>query len=153
MPSYAPRQFLDLLSTNSLVEPAVLTVYGPVTSDPDDAQALLFAFSRPCDRWLRVPLSLIASVNYARNVTCGDHEHPFVRLALRRPQPDNAEALVFAQLYAQARSASSTAASTATSQDRSSAAGDCETITFDDVPYACCPPATGQGPWDCSILL
>lgn len=152
MPSYEPRQFLDLLSKDGLVEPSVVTVYGPVAADPDDAQSLLFAFSRPCDRWLRVPLSLIVSVNYARNVTCGDHEHPFVRLALRRPQPGNAEALVFAQLYAQARSARSMATSTAAGQDRPSA-GDCDTFTFDDVPYVCCPPASGSGPWDCSILL
>jgi hypothetical protein len=152
MPSYDPRQFLDLLSRGSLVEPAAVTVYGPVKADPDDAQSLLLAFSRPCDRWVRVPLSLIASVNYARNVTCGDHEHPFVRLSLRHPEPENAEALAFAQLYGQAGSARLGATSTATSQDRLNA-GDCETFTFDDVPYACCPPASGQGSWDCSILL
>jgi hypothetical protein len=153
MPAYEPREFLDLLSKDSLVEPAVFTVYGPVKADPDDAQSLLLAFSRPCDRWLRVPLSLIVSVNYARDVSCGDHEHPFVRLALRRPHSDNAEALVLAELYAQVRRAPFAATSTVTTQERSSAAGDCETFTFDDVPYACCPPAGGSGPWDCTILL
>jgi hypothetical protein len=153
MPSYDPREFLDQLSRDALVEPADLTVYGPVADDPEDETVLRIALSRPYDRWLRVPLSLIAAVNYARNVSCGDHTHPFVRLSLRRPAADNVEALVFAQLFAHSSAPRASTVAALSTLAPAASGGDCETFTFDDVPYACCPPASGQGPWDCTILL
>jgi len=153
MPTYEPDQFLALLSADELVEPSDLSIYGTVKADPDDGSTLLFGISPSCQHWLQIPLSLISSITYARNTRCGDHQHPFVRITLARPQPDNAAAFVFMQLFANAKASAASARLKSVVADQAAAGGDCETFTFDDVPYACCPPASGSGPWDCLIML
>jgi len=153
MPRYEPAEFRSQLSAGQLVEPTDLTIYGTVNADPEDGEVLLFGISPGCRHWLRIPLSLIVSVTYARNLSCGDHEHPFVRLALARPEPDDAAAFVFMQLFADAQASARSSRPAGKVKEQADAGSDCETFTFDDIPYACCPPASGSGPWECLIML
>jgi hypothetical protein len=154
MRSYEPAEFVSLLASDQLDEPMNLTVYGPVKADENDSSALLLSTSPLCEQWLRIPISSIASIQHGGTVSCKDHRHPFVRIVLAEPSEEEATAFLFMRLFALAN-ANAAAARTRTSGPGPAPAdaGDCETLTFDDVPYACCPPASGSGPWDCSILL
>jgi hypothetical protein len=154
MRSYEPAEFVSLLASDQLDEPMNLTVYGPVKADENDSSALLLSTSPLCEQWLRIPISSIASIQHGGTVSCKDHRHPFVRIVLAEPSEEEVTAFLFMRLFALANANAAAAGRKAPGSGRARAdAGDCETLTFDDVPYACCPPASGSGPWDCSILL
>ncbi len=153
MRSYEPSEFLARLAADDLDDPADLTLYGLVKPDAEDPPALLFGLSPSCEPWIRIPAAAISSVKHARNLTCGDHQHPFVRIVLQAPPQSDAAAFLFMRLFAQARTAAAAARVRAVGPDGPAAAADCETFTFDDVPYACCPPASGSGPWECLIAV
>jgi hypothetical protein len=77
-----------------------------------------------------------------------------VRIVLAEPSEEETTAFLFMRLFALANANAAAAGRRTSGPGPARAdAGDCETLTFDDVPYACCPPASGSGPWDCSILL
>ena len=154
MPTYEPAEFVRLLALDQLGEPLGLTVYGPVKADEDDSSVLLLSISASCKQWMPVPLASIASIQHGGNVRCNDHEHPFAKVVLAEPGGEEASAVLFMRLFALANTNAAAARRKAVSEAGAPApAGDCDTFTFDDVPYACCPPASGTGPWDCSILL
>lgn len=146
---YEPDEFVSLLASNQLDElPLNVTVYGPAKADENDRSALLVSMSTSCDQWIRIPVSLISSVQHGGSVSCKDHRHPFVRIVLTEPSKENTSAVLLMRLFAEEK------AKTAAARTRAlRAGGDCETFEFDDVPYACCPPASGSGSWDCTILL
>lgn len=146
---YEPGEFVSLLASNQLDElPLSVAVYGPVKAAENDSSALLFSMSTSCDQWIRIPVSLISSIQHGGSVSCKDHRHPFVKIVLTEPSKENTSAALFMRLFAVEK------AKTAAARTRAlSGGGDCETFTFDDVPYVCCPPASGSGPWDCLILL
>jgi hypothetical protein len=146
MRDYEPTEFLYLLASNRLEKPPLnLTIYGPVKADENDSSMLLFSTSTSCDQWVRIPVSLIRSIQHGGSVRCKDHEHAFVRIVLSEPNDDDVTAVLFMRLFADEQ------AKAAAARTRALRAGDCETFEFDGIPYACCPPARGSGPWDCTI--
>ncbi|MGE5290146.1 MAG: hypothetical protein ACM3ML_23765 [Micromonosporaceae bacterium] len=146
---YEPAEFLSQLASNQLEEPPLnLTIYGPVKADENDGSVLLFSMSASCDQWMRIPVSLISSIQHGGSVSCKDHRHPFVRVVLTEPSKEDVSAVLFMRLFAEEKAKAAAARTKALAES-----GDCDTFTFDDVPYACCPPPSGSGPWDCKILL
>src|SRR5215207_1153705 len=86
MRNYEPAEFLYLLASNRLEKPPLnLTIYGPVKVDENDSSVLLFSVSTTCDQWVRIPVSLIGSIQHGGSVRCKDHEHAFVRIVLTEP--------------------------------------------------------------------
>jgi hypothetical protein len=147
MPDYEPAEFLNLLALNRLEKPPLdLTIYGPVKADENDNSVLLFSVSTSCDQWVRIPVSLIRSIQHGGSVRCKDDEYAFVRIELTEPNEEDVSAVLFMRLFAEERA---NAAAQRTKALRAS--GDCETLKFDGIPYACCPPASGRGSWDCTI--
>jgi hypothetical protein len=154
MRTYEPAEFISLLASNQLDEPIHLTVYGLVKADENDSSVLLFSISASCEQWIRIPVSLISSVQHGGNVSCKDHQHPLVRIVLAEPNKDDVSAVLFMRLFVDAKAKAAAARMKAFSGGVARMqAGDCETFTFDDVPHVCCPPAGGSGSWDCWIML
>lgn len=146
---YEPSEFVSLLASNQLDEPPLnLAIYGPVKADENDRSALLFSISTSCDQWIRIPVALISSIQHGGSVSCKDHRHAFVRIVLSEANEEDVSATIFMRLFAEEKTKAAAARTSALAER-----GDCETFEFDDVPYACCPPASGSGPWDCKILL
>lgn len=135
MRTYEPSEFISQLAANELVEPLDLTLYGLVKVDEKDSSVLYFSSARSCEQWISIPVSLISSVSHIRNVKCKDHQHPLAKITLAEPDKDNAQAVLFMQLFAQAKASAPTRrmakASAMTRQG-------CEILEFDDVPYLCC---------------
>jgi hypothetical protein len=150
MRSYEPAEFISLLASDQLDEPMNLTVYGPVKADENDSSALLLRL-RPMRAMAPHPDFLIPSIQHGGTVSC-----KIIGILCQDRAAEPSEEETTAYLHAAlALNANAAAARTRTSGPGPAPAdaGDCETLTFDDVPYACCPPASGSGPWDCSILL
>ncbi len=136
MRTYEPSEFVSQLTANKLVEPLDLTLYGLVKADENDSSVLWFSSSLSCEQWMSIPVSLISSVSHIRNVKCKDHHHPLAKIALAEPDREDASAVLFMQLFAQAK-ATGAANRIATSKKGLARQG-CEVLTFDDVPYLCC---------------
>ncbi|WP_040593190.1 hypothetical protein [Mesorhizobium metallidurans] len=136
MRTYEPSEFVSQLAANQLVEPMDLTLFGLVKADETDSSVLLFSSSFSCEQWVSIPVSLISSVAHIRNVKCKDHQHPLAKISLSEPNKEDASAVLFMQLFAQAR-ATAPAARMKTSNGGRARQG-CEVLTFDDVPYLCC---------------
>jgi hypothetical protein len=150
MRTFEPAEFVSLLASNQLVEPLNLTIFGLVKTDEHDRSVLLLSISPACERWIPIPLSLISSIRYIRNVTCKDHQHPFVRLEFAEPKKEDAAAALFMRLFAQSKTKAAARAKAAGAIRPFMTQG-CEVLEFDDVPYVCCPG--DGGPWDCQIML
>ncbi|KQV83608.1 hypothetical protein [Rhizobium sp. Root1220] len=136
MRTYEPSEFISQLSTNQLVEPVDLTLFGLVKVDENDSSVLCFSSSLSCEQWISIPISLISSVAHVRNVKCKDHQHPLAKVTLAEPEKDDASARLFMQLFTQAR-ANAPAKRMAKSK-AIMAREECEVLEFDDVPYLCC---------------
>ena len=150
MRSYEPAEFVSIMASNQqLDEPMDLAIYGLVKPDESDSSVLLLSISTSCERWIPIPVSLISSVEHGGNVSCKDHEHPFVRIVLAEANKDDVSAVLFMRLFVQAN-ARAAAARVKAASDRS---GGCETFTFNGKPMVCCPPASGSGSWDCFTML
>jgi hypothetical protein len=98
-------EFLRALGEGSLAEP--ITREGVAKPDPGDPKAFLFSEGGSCGPWLKVPGEVVESVDFLRTVPCKDHEHPFVRLHLKRPGKDHVLARFLADLGQLARRNSS----------------------------------------------
>jgi hypothetical protein len=153
MRTYEPAEFVSVLASNQqLDEPMDLTLYGLVKADESDSSVLLFSISTSCEQWIPIPVSLISSIQHGGNVSCKDHQHPFVRIVLAEPNKDDVSAVLFMRLFAQANAKAAAARMKAFSEGRRRQDG-CETFKFDDKPMVCCPPPGGRGSWDCFTLL
>jgi hypothetical protein len=81
-----------------------------------------------------------------RNIDCKDHQHPFVKITLKKPEENNAEAVAFMMLFAQAKSTISrlgTAAKVGELEVNPTLSAqmeprDCEYVEFDGEVYICC---------------
>ena len=156
MRAYDPAEFASLLASNRLEQPVDLTIQGLVKGDPGDGSVLLFSLTPACGQWLPIPLAMITTVRHLRDARCRGHQHPFVAVTLAAPAKEEAAATVFMSLFAHARALAAAAARGKTpdvKQPRMQHG--CEVVTFDDVPYVCCPPAAdaGTGSWDCFIMV
>jgi len=137
MRSYEPAEFASLLASNKLEEPVDLTLFGLVKADEKDKSVLLFSISSSCEQWMPIPVSLISSIRHIRNVTCKDHQHPFVRIVFAEPKKADASTVLFMRLFAQAKAkARATAPRMKTSRAQMQQA-ECEILEFDGVPYVC----------------
>jgi hypothetical protein len=90
--SYAPAEFLQSLKRNELKPPAALR--GMVKPAEGDDQSLMFVPGTSCRNWTKIPLALIESVQFVRNVPCRDHIHPLVVLHLNEPKTDEGRMLL-----------------------------------------------------------
>ena len=136
MRTYEPSEFISQLAANQLVEPVDLTLIGMVKVDENDSSVLSFSSSLSCEQWISIPVSLISSVSHIRNVKCKDHHHPLAKIVLAEPDKDNAQAVLFMQLFAQAK-ANAPAKRMGKASAMMTRQG-CEILEFDDVPYLCC---------------
>lgn len=153
MRSYEPTEFVSLLASSQLDEPADLTLFGLAKADEYDSSVLLFSFSSSCDKWIPIAVSSISSIRHVRNVTCKDHQHPLVRIELAEPDAEDVTAVLFMRLFAQVKATAAAARMKTFTGRLARMQADCEVYTFDDVPYVCCPPASGSGSWDCLIAV
>ena len=135
MRTYEPAEFVSMLASNELDEPMDLTLYGLVKANENESSALLFSISASCEQWIRIPVSLISSIQHLRNVSCKDHQHPLARIVLAEPDEGDVSAVLFMRLFTQAKAEAAAARMKASSRFRMQASGDCETFTFDGVPY------------------
>lgn len=87
---FAARDFLSVIDRIEEATPLVLE--GLAKADPDDAEFLLFEPSGTCKRWLKLPLSIIESIESIGRYDCGDHSHPLVRLVFAAPTTPEAAA-------------------------------------------------------------
>jgi len=138
MRNYEPAEFATLLASNKLEEPVDLTLFGLVKADEKDKSVLLFSISSSCEQWMPIPVSLISSIRHIRNVTCKDHQHPFVRIVFAEPKKEDASTVLFMRLYAQAKARAAPARMRTLSKGRAQMQQACEVLEFDDVPYLCC---------------
>jgi len=84
--SYSPSEFLESLKRNELKQPTALR--GMVKAAEDDPKSLMFVPGTSCRSWTKIPLALIESVQFVKNVPCKDHTHPLVVLHLAEPKTD-----------------------------------------------------------------
>lgn len=90
-------EFLKALSEGRLAGDTIRV--GIAKPDDNDANAILFSEPPTCKNWVKIPVSLIERVTVISNsYPCGDHEHPLVKLQLKRPPADNEFATVLAEL-------------------------------------------------------
>ncbi|NLS17498.1 hypothetical protein HGP16_13120 [Rhizobium sp. P40RR-XXII] len=136
MRTYEPSEFISQLASKQLVEPVDLTLYGLAKADENDSSVLCFSSSLSCEQWISIPVSLISSVAHVRNVKCKDHQHPLVRIVLAEPNKEDTSAVLFMQLFAQAKA--TTPAKRMSKANAMLARQECEVLEFDDVPYLCC---------------
>ena len=151
MRSYEPAEFVSLLASNKLDEPVDLTLFGLVKADENDRSVLLFSISFSCEQWMPIPVALISSIRHIRNVTCKDHQHPFVRIVFAEPKKEDASTVLFMRLFAQAKARARVVAPrmktfSANRTQMMMQQPECEILEFDDVPYLCCGG-------DCQIML
>lgn len=98
MRSYSSTDFLAKLSADSLDDPVDVAVLGLVRVDRSNASFLQFSSSSSCDRWLPVPTEVIESIDHLKTVSCKDHQHPLVKIKLKRPDATRQDALFFFNL-------------------------------------------------------
>jgi len=67
-----------------------------VKAADDDAQAIDFSPTSSCEAWIRVPLTLIESVEHIGTARCKDHKHNEVIITFKTPTSD--EGRVFGAL-------------------------------------------------------
>lgn len=91
---FAPRDFLSII--DSVEEAVPFAIEGLAKADPDDPNVVLFEPTKTCNRWLRLPLSIVESIEPISRYQCGDHSHPVVRLVFS--PPTTPEAAAFAAL-------------------------------------------------------
>jgi hypothetical protein len=58
----------------------------------EDPNAIMFAVSGDCSRWVKVPCSQVESVEELQIVVCDDHHHQAVRLYMKPPSSDEGRA-------------------------------------------------------------
>jgi hypothetical protein len=90
--SYSPSEFLESLKRNELKQPTALR--GMVKAADDDPKSLMFVPGTACRSWTKIPLALIDSIQFVRNVPCKDHTHPLVVLHLAEPKTDEGEMML-----------------------------------------------------------
>lgn len=61
-------------------------------ADEHDEGVLLFS-AAGCERWTPIPLELVLEVEHVGSTRCKDHEHPLVRIQLKRPETPEAKML------------------------------------------------------------
>jgi hypothetical protein len=93
--SFSAADFVAKLRAGEFAS-APLTTTGLVKLSEDDGDALLFAHANDCSNWVKIPVSLLESVEFLRTMPCKDHSHPLVTLLFRAPQ--SAEAQTFAAI-------------------------------------------------------
>lgn len=88
--SYSPHDFRRALATSTLDDQPALE--GMAKADEHDEGVLLFS-AVGCERWTPVPLELVHEVEHLGSTRCKDHEHPRVRVHLKRPETLEARTL------------------------------------------------------------
>jgi hypothetical protein len=79
--NFTPTDFISALAANAV--PAATVLEGLVK--PSGAEdALYFSEGRTCEQWTRIPVELLDEVEVLQTLRCHDHNHPLVRLHLRR---------------------------------------------------------------------
>jgi hypothetical protein len=73
---------------------------GMAKTNESDPHSILFTTGLDCGKsWFPIPVKMVEKVEFLRNVSCKDHQHPYVRIHLKSPT-DNPDAEVFSRLLA-----------------------------------------------------
>ena len=98
---YQPVDFLSKLSTDDLSNPSEVSIVGLAKSDEGSPSAVHFSYSLACEQWVSIPIELIEGVDHLKTVPCKDHQHPLVRIKLKRPDELRDDISFFIGLIAQ----------------------------------------------------
>ena len=150
MPHYEPWEFVKKLNADELTTPTNIRLLGLIKPSENNADALLFSNKPTCETWLELPASLIESIDHIRNISCGDHQHPYVAVTLKAPSDTNADAVAFSKLYVAARSDNHLRSKRFTPPTALAPHTICEILEFDGELYMCCM-TNGKG--ECGGLV
>ena len=95
MTTYTADEFVkELASSEGLALPTPPVVQtGMVDAAKSSDEEVGFAPGTQCSNWIKVPVSIIAEVDYLRNQRCGRDEYPYVRLHLKSPGTKEGDAV------------------------------------------------------------
>lgn len=124
MRSYDPPEFLSKLASNELPTSREVALYGLVRANEGSSSTIAFSSSRSCDDWLTVPLDLVESIEHFTTMKCQDHEHPVVRLQLKRTDSGRQDTAFFLDLISRLQTSLSRAVDASGVVRGESASGD-----------------------------
>lgn len=104
MATYGPEEFTALLSRNQLPDPVNFGVAGMIKVNEELPSMVSFTLYRNCERWISLPVSMVATFTHMANVTCKDHEHPVVKIRFKKPEGTQQEAQFLLDLCSQLQS-------------------------------------------------
>ncbi|TWT49006.1 hypothetical protein KOR42_39220 [Thalassoglobus neptunius] len=107
MSKLKPEDFIQKSLDGELAEQArTVVLSGLAMVDESERGFIDFNPSQRCDdEWIRLPVSLIQNIEPLGTVSCRDHKHERVRVALKRPE--SAESAIFYDLLSLTRETSS----------------------------------------------
>jgi hypothetical protein len=94
--TYIPADFLKAISSGKLQ--SSIRIQGMVKVEEKEKNILYFSPQSNCSRWIKIPLQLIENIEHIANITCKDHQHPFVAMTLKRPGEKDTDAKIYAEL-------------------------------------------------------
>lgn len=95
---YSVKEFVNALSSDTLKRP--LLQRGIVKQDiSSNNETLLFTQGECEGPWISIPIELIEQIMFITMLQCGNHEHPFVEMSLKRPSVENRQATAFSELF------------------------------------------------------
>lgn len=69
---------------------------GMIKRVDDDPEAIMFARSGDCSKWIKVPVDQIADIKLIHMAACEGHTHPLVHMFMK--DPSSADGVAFAAL-------------------------------------------------------
>ncbi|MFI6170783.1 hypothetical protein ACIBCN_28650 [Nocardia sp. NPDC051052] len=141
MRSYSPDEFVSKLSADELPEAEDVKILG-LAKVADEPSGLYFTSSASCERWSRVPVELVESIQHMATTTCRDHTHPVVAITFKQPdESQSGLAFLLGVLSATQRSLSR-ALSAASKQSGSAVSADdctdCQIVNTPEGLQVCC---------------
>lgn len=80
--TFRPDEYFTALKDKQLGEIEPVSIVGFVKPDEGDPPAFLWA-PYACERWIQIPMDVVATVEDLGTRPCGDHSHRWARLELR----------------------------------------------------------------------
>ena len=143
MRDHNPDDFVVKLSAGELPVPEEVSVFGMVKPIEGSSSVVSFTKSLKCEEWLSLPTEMVESFTHLKNVTCGDHEHPLVKVKFKRLGDLSQDVAFFAVLYSRMQSSLTRARLDALLAGDDSAALSCEVLKFDGEAVICCDGECG----------
>jgi hypothetical protein len=72
-------------------------VVGAVKPSASNTKTFLISPTMDCNRWVEIPEEKVTKYEHVGQYSCGDHEHPIVRIFLKAPQTPAEHAFLLAE--------------------------------------------------------